>query len=59
MKAERADLRPDLITEWADLRLERAQLRPKSPEKPKKANLRPEGPGLMLERHDLKPDRPV
>ena len=49
-------MRPDLSTEWADLRLERAQL---SPEKPKRANLRPEGPGLMRERHDLKPDRPV
>ena len=52
-------MKPDLSTEWADLRLDRAELRPKSPEKPKKANLRPEGPGLMLERHDLKPDRPV
>ena len=41
------------------MRLERAELRPKSLEKPRKANLRPEGPGLMPERHDLKPNRPV
>ena len=72
-------MRPDLSTEWADLRLGRAELRPKSPERPKKAdlrlgraelrpksperpkkaNLRPKGPGLMPERHDLKPDSPV
>ena len=54
-----ADLRPDLSTDWADLRLERAELRPKCPERLKKADLKPEGPGLMPERHDLKPDRPV
>ena len=53
-----ADLRPDLSTDWADLRLERAELWPKCPERLKKADLRPEGPGLMPERHDLKPDRP-
>ena len=52
-------MRPDLSTEWADLRLERVKLRPNSPNRPKKANLRPEGPGLMPERHDLMRDRPV
>ena len=52
-------MRPDLSTEWADLRLERAELRPKSPEMPKKANFRAEGLGLTPKRHDLKPNRPV
>ena len=48
-------MRPDLSMEWADLRIERVELRPKSPQRPKKANLRLEGPCLMP---DFSPERP-